>query len=67
MADAQNGKFISNYFGEQTIASVEYPSNGGNLAIAFIDSGRSDRTDLYNAKAIRNTLGGEYIAEYKAM
>jgi Right handed beta helix region len=63
MADAQNGKFISNYFGEQTIASVEYPSNGGNLAIAFIDSGRSDRTDLYNAKAKGNTLGGEYIAE----
>jgi hypothetical protein len=45
-ADAQNGKWISNTFGSQTIGGVSYPSNGNTRAIVFRDSGRTDRPDL---------------------
>jgi hypothetical protein len=61
-ADAQNGEWVGNIFGPQTIASIAYPANGNNRAIAFIDSGRSDRTDLWNADAYSNTLKGETLS-----
>jgi hypothetical protein len=58
-ADAQNGKWISNTFGAQTIGGVSYPGNGNTRAIVFRDSGRTDRPDLWNAVAKNNVLNGD--------
>jgi hypothetical protein len=60
--DAQNGTYRNNIFGPQTIAGVSYPRDGNNgLGLFMTDSGKSTRTDLYNADAINNTLNGERI------
>jgi hypothetical protein len=61
MHDAQNGTFRNNRFGAATIAGVSYQRNHG-AAIGFTwESGRADRTDLWNGKAYANALNGEYI------
>jgi hypothetical protein len=57
--DAQNATVRGNAFGPMTVAGVEYPHNGsGPEAIQFSEG---DRTDLLNAEAYRNDLGGEAI------
>lgn len=61
MHDAQNGTFRNNVYGPQTIAGVAYGHNNGPRAIAFTDSGRADRTDLEDGKALHNELNGEFI------
>jgi hypothetical protein len=61
MHDAQNGTFRDNVYGPQTVAGVSYGNNCGSRAIAFTDSGRADRTDLEDGKALHNTLNGEHI------
>lgn len=61
MHDAQNGTFRNNVYGPQTVAGVSYGNNCGSRAIAFTDSGRADRTDLEDGKALHNTLNGERI------
>jgi hypothetical protein len=61
MHDAQNGTFRNNVYGPQTVAGVSYANNCGSRAIAFTDSGRADRTDLEDGKALHNTLNGEHI------
>jgi hypothetical protein len=60
MGDAQNATFSNNVFGAKTIAGVSYRANN-KRAIYFGDSGRSDRTDLWNGDAVGNFLGGEPI------
>jgi hypothetical protein len=60
MEDAQNATFAYNAFGPKTIAGVSYRANN-KRAIYFGDSGRADRTDLWNGVAVGNTLGGESI------
>jgi hypothetical protein len=60
MYDAQNATFIYNSFGPKTIAEVSYRANN-KRAIYFGDSGRADRTDLWNGDAVGNILGGERI------
>ena len=61
MHDAQNGTFRNNVFGARTIAGVRYAPNAGRSAIVFSDSGRRDRTDLWNGAAAYNSLRGEAI------
>jgi hypothetical protein len=61
MHDAQNGTFRNNIYGPQAVAGVSYGNNCGSRAIAFTDSGRADRTDLEDGKALHNTLNGELI------
>lgn len=61
MHDAQNGTFRSNVFGARTIAGVSYAPNAGRTAIVFSDSGRADRTDLWNGAATYNSLRGDAI------
>jgi hypothetical protein len=61
MADAQNGTFRTNIFGPATIAGVSYAANYNNRAIYFGDSGKADRTDLWNGDATGNELNGEKI------
>jgi hypothetical protein len=60
-ADAQNGTWTNNVFGPQTISGVSYGHNFNNKALVVRDSGRSDRTDTWNAVVKNNTLGGEAI------
>jgi hypothetical protein len=60
MEDDQNATFAYNAFGPKTIAGVSYRANN-KRAIYFGDSGRADRTDLWNGVAVGNTLGGESI------
>jgi hypothetical protein len=66
--DAQNGTWRGNAFGSATVAGVSYPNNRwpkmpGNapVALAVSDSGRSDRTDLWNADVYGNALDGERV------
>ena len=59
--DAQNGTWRSNIFGPQTVAGVAYPGNFNNKALVIRDSGRTDRTDTWNAVVTGNTLGGEIV------
>jgi hypothetical protein len=63
MWNAQNGTFRNNVFGPKTIAGVSYRANNHATygAILFWESGRKDRTDLWNGDAVGNTLGGERI------
>jgi hypothetical protein len=61
MEDAQNGTFRDNIFGPTTIAGVSYAANNNNRAIIFRDSGRAERTDLWNYVATGNQLNGEVI------
>jgi hypothetical protein len=61
MWDAQNTTFRSNVFGPKTVAGVSYRANMNKRAILFGDSGRTDRTDLWNGDAVGNSLGGEAI------
>jgi hypothetical protein len=61
MHDAQNARIRNNVFGSKTIAGVFYRVNVNKRAIAFTDSGKSSRTDLWNGDAVRNALGGEMI------
>jgi hypothetical protein len=61
MWDAQNATFRNNFFGAKTIAGVSYATNNNRRAILFQDSGRADRTDLWNGDAVGNSLGGEAI------
>ena len=59
MRDSQNATFRNNVFGPKTIAGVSYRANVNDRAIYFVDSGRASRTDLWNGKAVGNSLGGE--------
>ena len=61
MWNAQNGTFRNNSFGPKTIAGVSYRANDQSPygAILFFESGRKDRTDLWNGEATGNLLGGE--------
>jgi hypothetical protein len=61
-ADAQNGAWESNIFGQQTVAGVSYGGNFNGRALVIGDSGRSDRTDLWNADVHGNKLNGESIS-----
>ena len=61
MWDAQNATFRNNFFGPKTIGGVSYATNNNKRAILFQDSGRADRTDLWNGDAVGNSLGGEAI------
>jgi len=61
MWDAQNATFRGNVFGPKTIAGVAYRANAGRVGILFNDSGRADRTDLWNGDAVANTLGGDTV------
>jgi hypothetical protein len=61
MHDAQNARIRNNVFGSKTIAGVFYRVNVNKRAIAFTDSCKSSRTDLWNGDAVRNALGGETI------
>jgi hypothetical protein len=61
MYDAQNTTFRNNVFGPKTIAGVSYGVNINRQAILFYDTGRTNRTDLWNGDAVGNTLGGETI------
>lgn len=61
MLDAQNAMFRNNVFGPKTIAGVGYSANVSRRALVFSDSGRADRTDLWNGDAVGNSLGGEQI------
>ena len=63
MVDAQNGTFRSNIFGPTTMAGVSYAANYNNRAIFFYDSGRAERTDLWNYDATGNQLNGEIITD----
>ncbi len=60
--DAQNGTWRSNVFGPQTVGGVAYPNNGGGRALVISDSGRSDRTDLWNVNVRANALNGETVS-----
>ncbi len=60
MYDAQNGTFRNNSFGAKTIAGVSYRANN-KRSLYFGDSGRGDRTDLWNGDAVNNRLGGQSI------
>jgi parallel beta helix pectate lyase-like protein len=59
--DAQNATIQANTFGGATIASVVYPPNSGKVALIASDSGRADRTNLFNIDIMNNTLSGETI------
>lgn len=57
--DSQNATFLNNVFGPKMVAGVSYSANAGRRAISLSDSGRRDRTDLWNANVRGNSLGGE--------
>ena len=59
--DSQNATVRDNVFGPANIAAVTYPANADNVAIHATDSGRTDRTDLWNVDIVNNTLNGETI------
>lgn len=59
--DAQNTTVSNNNFGPATIAGVSYAANGNKISITFGDSGREERTDLWNGDTIDNTLNGETV------
>ena len=60
--DAQNGTVKNNTFGPMSVAGIAYPGNRGGEAIEFgWEKTRSDRTDLWNARAEGNALNGEHI------
>ena len=59
--DSQNANVRNNVFGRVTIAGVTYPGNEDNVAIHAADSGRTDRTDLWNIDIVNNTLNNETI------
>jgi hypothetical protein len=61
MYDAQNATFRNNFFGPKTIAGVSYGVNINRQAILFYDTGRTNRTDLWNGDAVGNSMGGEAI------
>jgi len=61
MWDAQNTTFRNNVFGPKTVAGVSYRANVNNRGILMFDSGRADRTDLWNGDAVGNSLGGEVM------
>ena len=61
MRDAQNGTFRNNRLGSRTIAGVSYRMNVKGRGIYFGDSGRASRTDLWNGRAVGNTMGGESV------
>jgi hypothetical protein len=64
VADAQNATVRNNIFGGITLNGVSYPHNkpgNGPVAVRFHDSGRTDRTDLWNGVAHGNDLNGERI------
>lgn len=57
--DAQNATVRGNIFGPTTVAGINYPHNGsGPEAIQFSEG---DRTELLNAEAYGNDLGGEAV------
>jgi hypothetical protein len=60
--DTQNALIRHNVFGEATIAGVDYLANAAKPgAIKASDSGRSERTDLWNVDIVDNELNGEGI------
>jgi hypothetical protein len=61
MRDAQNATFRNNAFGPKAISGVSYGANARQQAIVLSDSGKSNRTDLWNGDAVGNTMGGETI------
>jgi hypothetical protein len=60
--DAQNGTWRHNEFGPTTVAGVSYGHNLNGNALVISDSGRSDRTDLWNADVYGNTLNGASLS-----
>jgi hypothetical protein len=57
--DAQNATVRGNIFGPMTVAGIDYSHNGsGPEAIQFSEG---DRTELLNAEAYGNNLGGEAV------
>lgn len=59
--DAQNGVWRSNEFGAQTVGGVRYGHNRNGTALVVSDSGRADRTDLWNSDVHANALNGETV------
>ncbi len=63
--DAQNVNIRNNIFGGITLAGKAYPHNKpsatNGLAVTASDSGRTDRTDLWNVDVTGNTLNGEKL------
>ena len=60
--DAQNALIRNNVFGEANIEGVAYRANAAEPgAVRASDSGRSDRTDLWNVEIVDNFLNGEGI------
>ena len=59
--DAQNALVRNNVFGATTIADVAYLPNDNGVAIRATDSGRSDRSDLFNVDIVDNVPNGEVI------
>jgi hypothetical protein len=60
--DAQNGTWRRNVFGPTTVKGVSYGHNLNGTALVISDSGRSDRTDLWNAEVYGNALNGESLS-----
>jgi len=64
--DAQNVNIRNNVFGGVTLAGKTYPHNKptkiNGLAVTASDSGRSDRTDLWNVDITGNSLNGEGLS-----
>ena len=60
--DGQNALISANVFGEANIAGVAYRANAAEPgAVRASDSGRTDRTDLWNVEIVDNVLNGEGI------
>ena len=59
--DSQNATVRNNVFGRVTIGSVTYDYNRDKVAVRASDSGRTDRTDLWNVDIVNNTLNNETI------
>ena len=61
MRDAQNATFRNNKLGPKMIAGVSYGKNVEGRGIYFGDSGKASRTDLWNGRAVGNSMGGETV------
>ena len=57
--DAQNATVRNNTFGPMTVAGIDYPHNGSGPEAIQFSEGDTSRTDLWNAEAYDNRLGGE--------
>jgi hypothetical protein len=59
--DAQNARTRNNNLGAATLGGVSYTTNASSRGVLHTDSGRSDRTDLWNADTVSNTLNGDRL------